>query len=66
MIVRSTCRVCDSALESILDLGEHYVSDFPIPGESDGIRAPLHLVLCRRCRLLQLKHTVPAENMYRN
>lgn len=66
MIVRSTCRVCDSALESILDLGEHYVSDFPIPGKSDGIRAPLHLVLCRRCRLLQLKHTVPAENMYRN
>lgn len=66
MITRSTCRVCSSALESILDFGEHYVSDFPKPGEDDGILAPLHLVLCRRCRLLQLKHTVPAENMYRN
>jgi NDP-4-keto-2,6-dideoxyhexose 3-C-methyltransferase len=66
MITRTTCRVCDSALEPVLNLGDHYVSDFIAPGASDGTRAPLELVICRRCRLLQLKHTVPAETMYRN
>ncbi len=66
MITRTTCRVCDGGLEPILFLGEHYVSDFIDPGASDGTKAPLELVLCRRCRLLQLKHTVPGDTMYRN
>ena len=66
MITRNTCRVCDGALEPILSLGDHYVSDFIEPGASDGTRAPLDLVLCKRCRLLQLRHTVPGELMYRN
>ena len=66
MITRTTCRVCDGALEPVLDLGDLYVSDFISPGDSDGTKAPLELVICRRCRLLQLKHTVPAETMYRN
>lgn len=66
MITRTTCRVCDGSLEPILSLGELYVSDFISPDGSDGTKAPLELVLCRRCRLLQLKHTVPAETMYRN
>lgn len=61
MIIRSTCRVCESSLESVLPLGDHYVSDFLSPGDDDGTKAPLELVICRRCRLLQLKHTVPAE-----
>lgn len=66
MKTRGTCRVCDGSLESILSLGEQYVSDFISPGRSDGHKAPLEIVLCQRCRLLQLKHTVPAENMYSN
>jgi len=66
MITRTTCRVCDGVLEPVLDLGEHFVSDFIAPGAADGTKAPLELVLCRRCRLLQLKHTVPAETMYQN
>ena len=66
MIVRTDCRVCQAALEPILSLGDHYVSDFPDPDAPDGARAPLDLMLCTRCRLLQLRHTVPAEFMYRN
>jgi ubiquinone/menaquinone biosynthesis C-methylase UbiE len=66
MIARQTCRVCDGELDPILSLGDHYVSDFILPGQPDGTRAPLELVLCRRCRLLQLKHTVAGELMYRN
>jgi len=66
MKTRMTCRVCNGSLESVLSLGEHYVSNFLYPGESDGIKAPLDLVLCHRCWLLQLRHTVPAEALYRN
>ena len=66
MITRKTCRVCNGSLDPILSLGKLYVSDFPLPGEEEGIKAPLELVLCQRCRLLQLKHTVPAEALYRN
>lgn len=66
MKTRTTCRVCDDELEPILSLGELYVSGFLSPGEADGLKAPLELALCSRCRLLQLKHTVPAESLYRN
>lgn len=66
MITRTTCRVCEGALSPILSLGDHYVSDFVDPSQPDGTKAPLELVLCQRCCLLQLKHTVPAETMYRN
>jgi NDP-4-keto-2,6-dideoxyhexose 3-C-methyltransferase len=66
MKTRNTCRVCDGNLDPILSLGKQYVSDFPKPDRTDGYQAPLELVLCRRCRLLQLKHTVPPEQMYRN
>jgi 2-polyprenyl-3-methyl-5-hydroxy-6-metoxy-1,4-benzoquinol methylase len=53
-------------LTPILSLGDHYVSDFLKPGQVEGAKAPLELVLCRRCHLLQLKHTVSPEHMYRN
>ena len=66
MITRSTCRVCESSFEPVLSLGDQYVSNFISPGELDGIKTPLELVLCRRCRLLQLRHTAPAELMYQN
>jgi NDP-4-keto-2,6-dideoxyhexose 3-C-methyltransferase len=64
--IRKTCRVCDGQFESVLSLGEQYVSNFPLPEETDGFRAPLELVLCKQCGLLQLRHTVPGEAMYQN
>jgi len=66
MITRSTCRVCESSFEPVLSLGDQYVSNFISPGEPDGVKTPLELVLCRGCRLLQLRHTAPSEVMYRN
>ncbi len=66
MKTRTTCRVCEGTLIPILSLGELYVSDFPAADQPDSVKAPLELVLCQRCHLLQLKHTVPAENLYRN
>ena len=66
MITRTDCRVCGGPLDFVMTLGDHYVSDFPSPNEGDGTKAPLELVMCERCTLLQLKHTVPAETLYRN
>jgi NDP-4-keto-2,6-dideoxyhexose 3-C-methyltransferase len=63
---RFTCRVCERSLVPVLSLGDHYVSDFINPDEPDGLKAPLELVLCENCHLLQLRHTVPAEALYRN
>lgn len=66
------CRVCGSQhFTRILLLGDLYVSDFlDSPDNSKGIKAPLELVLCNvkngGCGLLQLRHTVSNEAMYRN
>lgn len=66
------CRVCSSEkLTNVLSLGDLYVSDFfDLPDNGLGIKAPLELVLCNikdgGCGLLQLKHTVSNESMYRN
>ncbi len=60
----TSCRVCGGSLDDILSLGDQYVSTFLGPGQPDGSKAPLELVLCRQCRLLQLRHTVPGEIMY--
>lgn len=66
------CRVCGSHhLTSVLSLGELYVSDFlDSPDNARGTKAPLDLVLCNAqdggCGLLQLRHTVSSEAMYRN
>ncbi|MFH0714651.1 MAG: class I SAM-dependent methyltransferase [Candidatus Diapherotrites archaeon] len=67
---RNQCRVCGNAnLDSILSLGDLYISDFTDTGEGQDI-VPLELVLCDSskggCGLLQLKHTVPGDNLYRN
>lgn len=53
-------------MTSILSLGDLYVSNFVDPTEPDGLKTPLELVLCRKCHLLQLKHTVPPDALYRN
>jgi NDP-4-keto-2,6-dideoxyhexose 3-C-methyltransferase len=67
---RETCRVCGSKnLVPILSLGNQYVTNFvDEPGE-DYPQGPLELVLCNvkdgGCGLLQLKHTVDRDVMYR-
>jgi NDP-4-keto-2,6-dideoxyhexose 3-C-methyltransferase len=63
---RTTCRVCDAPLESIMSLGEQYVSNFVDPDEGDGLKAELELVLCGQCGLLQLRDTVPPDSLYQN
>lgn len=62
---RKTCRVCGSKrLSFILTLGNLFVSTFVRDAKEKAIRAPLELVFCENCKLLQLKHTAPQELMY--
>lgn len=62
---RETCRVCGSdKLDSIFSLGNLYVSTFIDNPSEETIRAPLELVLCDNCSLLQLKHTAPQDFLY--
>jgi len=65
-ITRTTCRLCTSNnLRDVFSLGEQYISDF-VPKEKigKGMKAPLELVMCQRCSLLQLRHTAPQELLY--
>ena len=69
--VITRCRVCGSdQLASIMSLGSIYVSDFVTERTAASEKTyPLELVLCdpsqNGCGLLQLRHTVNPEKMYR-
>jgi hypothetical protein len=67
---RETCRVCGSnKLIPILSFGEQFVTDFVEEPNKDHQKGPLELVLCNAkdggCGLLQLKHTLDRDILYR-
>jgi len=65
-ITRTTCRLCGSdALKDVFSLGDQYINDF-VPKEriGKGLTAPLDMVVCSNCTLLQLRHTAPQELLY--
>jgi len=69
--LRDSCRVCNKKeLEPILSLGEQYIVNFLESSDQESIKVPLDLVLCNKkeggCGLLQLRHTVSGELLYRN
>ncbi len=72
LITRDSCRICGfNKLTPILSLGELFVSDFVDDAGTEATKkAPLELVLCNEhdggCGLLQLRHTVSHEALYRN
>lgn len=61
------CRLCKNhKLIELFDYGNLYVSNF-VDKKSiyKGIKAPLKLVFCKKCTLLQLSHSAPQEIMYK-
>lgn len=60
------CRICGSTdLQNILDLGPQALSGrFPGQGEPDPLSAPLELMLCGDCALVQLRHSVSGSELY--
>lgn len=64
IVMRKTCRVCGACdLKEVFSIGDLYVSNF-VSKEQECLKAPLTMVLCEKCSLLQLKHTAPQELMY--
>src|SRR3989441_12478695 len=60
------CRVCKSTrLDDILSLGNQYVSDF-VSSDGNSPQAPLELVRCKDCGLVQLRHTFSRGRLYRH
>lgn len=62
-----SCRVCAGELKTVLDLGSIYPSAFiPIDTRlNEDVKAPLELAECESCGLIQLKHTIDLDLMYR-
>ena len=63
----SKCRLCSHKnLLKIHSFGNLYVSNFVSKKDvNNGIKAPLNLVYCKNCKLLQLQHSAPQEIMYK-
>jgi NDP-4-keto-2,6-dideoxyhexose 3-C-methyltransferase len=61
------CRLCQSLkLKLIFDYGNLYVSNFVSKRNvHNGIKAPLKLLICKKCTLLQLSYFAPQEPMYK-
>ena len=62
----TNCRICQSPnLKLIIDLNDQPLSGvFPKPEVKDPSVAPLQLVRCGECGLVQLKHTPELSEMY--
>lgn len=60
------CRLChEKKLETVLNLGSQYVVDFVSkPDTTSRGKAPLELVRCENCCLVQLRHTVNQGSLY--
>lgn len=61
------CRLCQSLkLKLIFDYGNLHVSNFVSKRNvHNGIKAPLKLLICKKCTLLQLSYFAPKELMYK-
>lgn len=58
------CRSCNSKeLLSILSLGKQYLSDFTKSNKKPK-SFPLNVVLCKKCKLVQLDYTTPSKFLY--
>jgi len=61
------CLLCkNKKIKSIFSLGNLFVSNFVKKNNiKNGIRAPLNLLYCKNCSLIQLSHIAPQEIMYK-
>src|SRR3989344_8825466 len=59
------CRICNSnRLKPLFSIGDLYLSTFVNTKSGNIGRAPLNMVWCDNCTLVQLEHTAPQELMY--
>ncbi len=64
---RTTCRACKEAtLQPVLSLGNQYLVNFLPTIDLEAPKAPLDLMRCGSCGLLQLGHTVDPDRLFRD
>lgn len=61
---RTTCRLCNGSFKDIISLGDIYLSTFVDTNDNTVPKAPIDLVQCGFCGLVQLRHTVNPDIMY--
>ena len=63
----SKCRLCShKKFLRIHSFGNLFVSNFVSKKDIyNGVKAPFDLVYCKKCKLLQLRHSAPQEIMYK-
>jgi hypothetical protein len=62
------CRVCGhQTFQVVIDLGEQYIANaFHAKEDPPTFKAPLKLLRCKKCGLVQLAHKIDCDLMYRN
>lgn len=61
-----SCLFCKSKrFNQIVDLGKQYVADFVQQRDTSLLKAPLLLQKCLDCDLVQLKHQVTPDRLYK-
>jgi hypothetical protein len=65
-VEHTNCRLCGAPnMQDLFSVGDQYINDFvPADRIGKGLKAPLDLVLCNKCTLIQLRHTAPQELLY--
>ena len=61
---RHDCRICGGSLTTVIDLGNLHVSTF-VESDKEVPKVPMTLMVCKDCELVQLKHTINGDVMYR-
>lgn len=66
IVEHDKCRLCGTPdMKFLFSVGDQYINDFvPKDRIGKGLKAPLDLVMCDKCTLIQLKHTAPQELLY--
>lgn len=66
MEIINSCRICQfECLTDVISLGDQYVtSRFPKYGDFSTLKTPIDLCVCENCRLLQLRQTTFASELY--
>ena len=65
--IQTRCRLCQGDMTTIINLGQQALAgQFPAEGEPTPPVFPLELARCLSCDLVQLRHTVDPELMFRD
>lgn len=59
----SSCRACQGPLQALFSLGDQYVIEYP-ETKGGSLKAPLNLVMCKNCRLVQLEHSINPSRLF--